>query len=300
MAQVGEYLKEYQDMLQSELRNTHPELLKGCDRILEFLASAQGDRQMPDSSNSPHEESEVASNNETTDGTQEKSLASKRATEQYTSTQRMSPTTDSELETRHLIQSNMMIKLDQSVSDTIDRFMGGSTNYSYSFLEASFARRLKRFSLEHAFRVFTNPQSNPYEVFRLFRLVPCFRERDKMHPYFKDLVTSDRGHSLEISALPFYTIGGAGTHYPDLNGHGDPIYPPNMRVPRRILGIIPGMNGEDNSIHLDQPQQSQLQLCGFGGEWFDCRDVEGFLREKGVQITESSVFPSVKEVQNGK
>jgi hypothetical protein len=27
-----------------------------------------------------------------------------------------------------------------------------------------------------------------------------------------------------------------------------------------------------------------LELCGFGGQWFDCRDVEGYLREKGVDL----------------
>lgn len=170
---------------------------------------------------------------------------------------------------------------------------------TYSHLESSFTRRLKRVSLEHAFRIFTDPHSNPYEVFQLFRLVPCFRERGKMYPYFKNLVTSDRSHPLEIFSLPFYGIGGAGTHYPDLNEAGDPISPPKMRLPRRILGILP-IERSDILEDMHQAQPNILELCGFGGDWFDCRDVEGYLREKGVDMDDSTVFPTIKIPKIGK
>lgn len=38
-----------------------------------------------------------------------------------------------------------------------------------------------------------------------------------------------------------------------------------------------------------------LELCGYGGEWFDCRDVEGYLREQGVDLDASSLFPSIHD-----
>lgn len=170
---------------------------------------------------------------------------------------------------------------------------------TYSHLESSFTRRLKRLSLEHAFRIFSDPHSNPYEVFQVFRLVPCFREREKMYPYFKNLVTLDCSHPLEILSLPFYGVGGAGTHYPDLNEASDPIYPPKMRLPRRILGILPTAERSD-ILDIDRAQPNPLELCGFGGDWFDCRDVEGYLREKGVDMDNSTVFPTIKIPKIGK
>lgn len=113
-----------------------------------------------------------------------------------------------------------------------------------------------------------------------------------MYPYFRELVTSTQEHSLEISALPFYCVGGAGTHYPAKDKVGDPFYLPNMRLPRRILGLLPvaGMEGETSS---DPQLHKHLEICGFGGQWFDCRDVEGFLRERGVDVDGSALFPAV-------
>jgi hypothetical protein len=48
-----------------------------------------------------------------------------------------------------------------------------------------------------------------------------------------------------------------------------------------------------DSVHQ---AQSNLELCGYGGQWFDCRDVEGYLREKGVDLDGSGMFPIVHSV----
>ncbi|KAJ5188978.1 hypothetical protein N7491_005300 [Penicillium cf. griseofulvum] len=193
-----------------------------------------------------------------------------------------------------VIQEQRRLDSYQATVQLVDRF-GGANIHSYSFLERSFTRRLKRYSLEHAFRKFNDLRSDPLEVFRLFRLVPCFRDRAKMHPYFRDLVTSGREGSLEISTLPFYCIGGAGTHYATKDEQGNPIYPPKMRLPRRILGSlpVPGIPGDPISTHQ---AQSNLELCGFGGQWFDCRDVEGYLREQGVYLDGPGLFPAVHNI----
>lgn len=280
-------------MLQRDLGDTHPELLKGCDRIVELLATSPENRHQ----NSSHESSgdtpsDRLSSVETTINNQ--------AIPKYPSTREPSATAEGQLGIRDLTEPEINNELTKSISESIHRSLGCTLNYSYSSLESSFTRRVKRSSLEHAFQIFSDPHSNPHEVFRLFRLVPCFRDREKMYPYFRDLVTSDRDHSLEISALPFYNIGGAGTHYPNTNSDGAPVYPRNTRIPRRILGIIPNGDAGDQTTHTDESRHNQLQLCGFGGEWFDCRDVEGYLRQKGVQIDESCIFPTVKQAQNGK
>ncbi|PLN77791.1 hypothetical protein BDW42DRAFT_187808 [Aspergillus taichungensis] len=157
-----------------------------------------------------------------------------------------------------------------------------TSNHTHAFRECSLSRQLQRYSLEYAFRLFTNTHSPPVEIYRVFRLVPCLRNRSKMYPYFLRLVSADTDNPLEVPTLPFYCIGGAGTHYPARDTAGNPIYPPKMRLPRRILSV--GVDG----------RQRRLEACGLDGRWFDCRDVEGFLRERGVQV-DGSLFPVVRE-----
>ncbi|CAG7943226.1 unnamed protein product [Penicillium salamii] len=301
LARVEESLKEYRNMLQYELGNTHSELLNGCDRIVELLATAPENRHQNenDSQNSHQNSSHESSGDTPSDSLSSvETTISNQAIPNYPSTREPSATAEGQSGTRDLAEPQINNELTKFISESIHRSLGCTVNYSYASLESSFTRRLKRSSLEHAFQIFSDPHSNPHEVFRLFRLVPCFRDREKMYPYFRDLVTSDRDHSLEISALPFYNIGGAGTHYPNTNSDGAPVYPRNMRIPRRILGIIPNGDAGDRTTDTDESRQNQLQLCGFGGEWFDCRDVEGYLRQKGVQIDESCIFPTVKQAQN--
>ncbi|KAJ5568978.1 hypothetical protein N7450_011464 [Penicillium hetheringtonii] len=111
-------------------------------------------------------------------------------------------------------------------------------NYTYAFREARFAHRLQRYSLEYAYRLFTEPRSDPREIYRVFRLVPCVQDRTKTLPRFLQLLKGGCMDPLEIPSLPFYNIGGAGAHFPDLDENGNAMYPPSSRAPRRVLGIF--------------------------------------------------------------
>lgn len=158
--------------------------------------------------------------------------------------------------------------------------------HTYAFQEVRFARRLQRYSLEHAFRLYTEFRSDPREIHRVFRLVPCVRDRGKTQPRFRQLLMGGRTDPLEVPGLPFYTVGGAGTHFPDVDEKGNAIYPVNSRMPRRVLGILPwpelGTNGGEEA----------LEVYGLGGEWFDSRDVEGYLRLHGVDVN-GGLFPTL-------
>ncbi|KAF4163916.1 hypothetical protein CNMCM6936_000140 [Aspergillus lentulus] len=157
--------------------------------------------------------------------------------------------------------------------------------HTYAFQEVRFARRLQRYSLEHAFRLYTEFRSDPREIHRVFRLVPCVRDRGKTQPRFRQLLMGGRTDPLEVPGLPFYTVGGAGTHFPDVDEKGNAIYPVNSRMPRRVLGILPwpelGTNGGEEAP----------EVYGLGGEWFDSRDVEGYLRLHGVDVN-GGLFPT--------
>ncbi|PYI15967.1 hypothetical protein BO99DRAFT_391461 [Aspergillus violaceofuscus CBS 115571] len=165
--------------------------------------------------------------------------------------------------------------------------------HTYSFLEGRFARRLQRYCLEHAFNLFIDPRSNPQQVYRVFRLVPCIQDKAKMQPRFEQLLRGGAESPLEVPGLPFYGVGGAGTHYPDKDELGTPIHPKNMRMPRRVLGILPSSGSGDESTSLGD-RARLLEICGLGGQWFDSRDVEGYLTQHGADLQRLSLFPTVR------
>ncbi|KAH8668248.1 hypothetical protein BGZ60DRAFT_408909 [Tricladium varicosporioides] len=181
------------------------------------------------------------------------------------------------------------ITLSPGLRDT-QRLLGGSVPFSYSFHETTFYRRIHRYCLEHAYRLFSDSRSDPATIFKLFRLVPCIRYKEKMLPYFKRLVQGGTRDTLELPKLPFYCIGGAGSHYPHRDSEGNPVELSNARMPKRILGIVPNSDGR----RLREDTQRHLEMFGLDGEWFDCQDVEGYLEEKGVILNQSSVFAEIQ------
>ena len=174
----------------------------------------------------------------------------------------------------------------------IERPLGQSVPIINSFHEKDFVRRLHRSSLEHAYRLFLDNHSDPNVTYRIFRLVPFIRDKDTMSPYFQKLVQAGEAEPLEIDCLPFYSIGGAGTHYRRTDEFGHPIYPHNCRLPKRLLGIPPGIKTACKNTTSDE-YQNHLKLFGLDGEWFDCQDVEGYLKHMGVALDQSSSFAEI-------
>ncbi|EHA19380.1 hypothetical protein ASPNIDRAFT_179166, partial [Aspergillus niger ATCC 1015] len=148
--------------------------------------------------------------------------------------------------------------------------------HSYAFCESRFARQLHRYTLEYAYRLFTDPRSNPSIIYRVFRLVPCIQDPQKTQPRFKQLLMGGCTDPLEVPGLPFYGVGGAGTHFQGVDGD----VPRNRRMPGRVLGVM------DTS----KSRGDVLEVYGLGGTWFDCRDVEGFLESVGVDVINGGMF----------
>ncbi|KKZ61185.1 hypothetical protein EMCG_04198 [[Emmonsia] crescens] len=113
------------------------------------------------------------------------------------------------------------------------------------------------------------------------------REKTVMRAYFEGLFHDGAKESLENTFLPFYCIGGAGTHYPVMDDQGNPLYPSEMRLPRRILGLLPIPETDSNLQSAQDDYQQYFETFGFGGQWFDCRDVEGFLKERKLSIIQT-------------
>lgn len=105
---------------------------------------------------------------------------------------------------------------------------------------------------------------------------------------FQEILKRGAGESLENWNVPFFRVGGAGTHYPRLDDQGKPMYPPNMHSPAKAFGPAP-------SVVVETPRDEKavakmLEAVGFDGEWFDSHDVEQYLRELGIRLDGHSTF----------
>lgn len=173
--------------------------------------------------------------------------------------------------------------------------------YTYSFQETTFARRLHRLCIERAFRNLTSPSTDPARIARTFRFTFCFSNRRRMLARFQHMLKRKAGESLENYNIPFFRIGGAGTHFPRHDKEGRTVSPPNMLGPERavrthILGTEPSNNlwgMEIETPRSERSVQELLEQLGFGGLWLDSHDVEQYLKSKGIVLDGTSSFVEV-------
>lgn len=139
-----------------------------------------------------------------------------------------------------------------------------------------------------AWRNLTNPLTDPAILNRSFRFTFCFSNRKRILLRFKELLQRKAGESLENWNVPYFQIGGAGTHFPRRDKDGSPIYPPNMLSAEKALVCEEmgphqwvGQGAETPRTDLADTQ-TMLENIGYGGQWFDSHDVEEYLKTKGV------------------
>ncbi|KAL2827819.1 hypothetical protein BDW59DRAFT_54886 [Aspergillus cavernicola] len=263
MNRVSDSISDFYDMaIESDLHITHPQLfqhLRDTVTNLKRVTGTQEDIRPREIPCPPIVASDASPGNTTSFGYMVSSLQDPAGD-------------DSSILNQHIpdLPSNTDIQ--------VERPLPGSMKHTYSFQETDPSRILHRYCLEYTYRLFSDPRSDPQEFHRVFRLVPCVKYREKMGLYLLCLVRSGSYEPLEIPALPFYCIGGAGTHYPRLQD-GKPIHYENMRLPRRVLGPLSSSVSED-IVSMDR--EKLLKLAGLDGSWLDCHDVVGYLREKGV------------------
>ncbi|KAJ5529786.1 hypothetical protein N7527_003179 [Penicillium freii] len=209
----------------------------------------------------------------------------------------------------------------RSPSPLINRILPTATIYTYSHQESNLSRRLHRFSLEHTYRWLTDPRSDPALLGRVFGLVPCIHDMAGIVRSFRRKLQSEIGSGLEFTKMPFYTLGGAGKHFPRVDGDGNPVYPENSRRPGKILrrmerilqrgGIqdwdedwsgerepVAGagaLEGGVDVMQVEMSEEERIRSLDLDGEWFDCHDVQGYLEHRGLVLEGSAVRLSVPE-----
>ncbi|EAS28966.3 uncharacterized protein CIMG_07712 [Coccidioides immitis RS] len=160
--------------------------------------------------------------------------------------------------------------------------------YTYCFQETSFSRRLHRRCLEFGYSALTDPSFNEERLYRKFKFTFSLAKRDRVAHMFSTLLQRKAGEPLEFWNKPFFYIGKAGMHYPYQDEFGNVIFPPNMHPPERAFGPLPFHNAE--RPHQFKSLDELIEAIGFGGDWFDCHDVEGYLLEKGIKLSSLSSY----------
>ncbi|CAG8301052.1 unnamed protein product [Penicillium salamii] len=186
----------------------------------------------------------------------------------------------------------------RSPSPLINRILPTATIYTYSHQESNLSRRLQRFCLEHTYRWLTDPNTPPAQLSRVFGLVPCIHDMPGIRRHFRRTLQSEIGSNLEYVKMPYYTLGGAGTHFPQLRD-GRPVFPENTRRPGRILRRMErilergGIRDWDEDwsgdsypvgLGLGTGDEERIRSLDLDGEWFDCHDVQGYLEHRGVAL----------------
>ncbi|KAI9726665.1 MAG: hypothetical protein M1834_008978 [Cirrosporium novae-zelandiae] len=168
-----------------------------------------------------------------------------------------------------------------------------SSPYTYSFQETTFSRRLFRTCYERGFQVLSDPRADPAEIRRLFRLTFTYATRSQVLEVIKRGLMKSTSEPLDNWDAPFYTLGGAGLHYPVRDKNGNPTYPANMISPYRLIGHYISSTPESPLEGYEKGIQDpdlMLYLTGLDGEWFDAHDVEEYLKERGIYLDGSTTF----------
>lgn len=155
-----------------------------------------------------------------------------------------------------------------------------SPNYTYSFEEVTFARRLMRATLESGFLLLCNSDVHPAVLNYIFKLSLPYLTLDEIRTRFKTILARGVTEDLDWYATPFLHLGGAGTHYQRRDAQGKPIPLKNTWTIRQMGPL------DKRMIRMESVADGQIQdlegidLVGFEGEWFDAYDVQGYLEEQ--------------------
>ena len=158
------------------------------------------------------------------------------------------------------------------------------------FSETSFERRLHRACLKNGYNLLADPTSDPDNVSRVFRLPLTLSTRDSIVQQMKGILEGGLDEAPELWNMPFFLLGGAGTHYPRRDHTGKPVLPPNALPMSELISAFVHQRTKPQSF---QSGHDILADLGLNGEWLDSHDVEGYLKEKGISLSADIAFCSV-------
>ncbi|KAL3476830.1 hypothetical protein BJX99DRAFT_227439 [Aspergillus californicus] len=137
-----------------------------------------------------------------------------------------------------------------------------------------FTDRLHVACAYQGYLVCANTQIPLRRIERSFRMLLSLMPRAFVAEYFKDWLLARAGHETmdHWDHIPFYRVGGAGTHYPEFSYIHQPF----------------SSNPSASTVENDLSQFSPEIQREFDDDYFDLGDVAGYLHEKQI------VLPAVK------
>ena len=142
---------------------------------------------------------------------------------------------------------------------------------------SAFIEHLRVACVYHAYTALSNPGIAFESIRNKFRFLLSLMNRERLTSYFKAALearVNQSGLRKEWEGIPFFGVGGAGSHYaqnraPSSSGDGEEERTQSpWPLVKEPLSKLPTQARED-----------------MDGDWFDVRDLEGFLRERQVRLT---------------
>ncbi|EAW14288.1 bZIP transcription factor [Aspergillus clavatus NRRL 1] len=132
---------------------------------------------------------------------------------------------------------------------------------------SAFIERLHFACLHEGYSVLRDASVELDRLQKPFRFLFRTMDRERITSYFEACLHAKASQKRldEWEDVPYFRIGGAGTHYPG-------------KTPRSSTEVLSRCKNIQDPV-LQSPQEIGQKL---DGEWFDLHDLEGFLHEQGV------------------
>lgn len=162
---------------------------------------------------------------------------------------------------------------------------------TFAYNELSLSRRIHRVSNEMALRLISSedPRSQS-RVDEVFRFTLMYRTKDQVKAILKNLVQRSSKDTLQNWKAPFVHVGGSGTHFPLAKDD------PNWEfIPKFGTGYSMGpFKPEVTEAQQYLDDKMTCLIPGFEGYFFDANDVEGYLRQRGLEIDPAADYATIE------
>ncbi|KAE8364570.1 hypothetical protein BDV27DRAFT_112535 [Aspergillus caelatus] len=136
-------------------------------------------------------------------------------------------------------------------------------DHAIQYTTSTFTENLYRTCAENGYRLVCNDTVTDEEMQPQFGLVLQTVSREQIRLYFERVLQMKPCNPVHDRRFPFISLGGAGTHFPSA---GQDSRSPNLLLFRETNGVLAIPSDDD---------------------WFDIKDMEGFLMEQGIKTEES-------------
>ncbi|ETS78586.1 hypothetical protein PFICI_10648 [Pestalotiopsis fici W106-1] len=168
-----------------------------------------------------------------------------------------------------------------------------SSPASYAPQEPQFSRRLQRTALQRAAKLISMKDPPPERLTRVFGFSRLFETYEQIRDRLMACLDRTETEDLSYTGYPLQTVGGAGTHFPEMHAGG----PGNGLNPKTFPEARPGRPASRAPFsvgpferHTEMIRRSLTSLAdsmlfpGFDGVFWDPDEVDFYLKSNGVHI----------------